>query len=91
MTVCQWFDLKTTEMVSPGLASKLVATVSRFGPQNWQLQFSDLILEIIVMVSWFGPQNHEGYGLSVAPQNRQKMKTARGTCRDLVACFTRMM
>jgi hypothetical protein len=27
-TVCQWFDLKTTGMVSPGLASKSLVAVS---------------------------------------------------------------
>jgi hypothetical protein len=46
--------------------------VSRFGPQNWQIQFSDLGLKITPTVSWFGPQNHVGYGLSVAPQNRRE-------------------
>jgi hypothetical protein len=25
-----------------------------------------------VVVSWFGPQNQVGFGLSVAPQNRQR-------------------
>jgi hypothetical protein len=25
-----------------------------------------------VTVSWFGPQNQVGFGLSVAPQNRQR-------------------
>jgi hypothetical protein len=25
-----------------------------------------------VTVSWFGPQNQEGFGLSVAPQNRRR-------------------
>jgi hypothetical protein len=25
-----------------------------------------------VTVSWFGPQNQAGFGLSVAPQNRQR-------------------
>jgi hypothetical protein len=43
--------------------------VSRFGPQNRQLQFSDLGLKITATVSWFGPQNKKGDGLSVAPQN----------------------
>jgi hypothetical protein len=28
MTICEWFDLKTTRMVFVGLSSKLVATVS---------------------------------------------------------------
>jgi hypothetical protein len=56
--------------VSPGLASKLVAQVSRFGPQNRQLQFGDLDLKITATVSWFGPQNQVGFGLSVALQNQ---------------------
>jgi hypothetical protein len=46
--------------------------VFRFGPQNRQLRFGDLGLKIITTVSWFGPQNHVGFGLSVAPQNRQR-------------------
>jgi hypothetical protein len=61
----------------PGLASKLVATVSQsfgfkttatgswFGPQNQDRLFGDLGLKIIVMVYWFGPQNHVGRDLSV--------------------------
>jgi hypothetical protein len=67
--VCQWFGLKTTGTVfsglsskpmvtvSPDLASKPVARVSQFGPQNWQLRFGDLGLKITTTVSWFGPQN----------------------------------
>jgi hypothetical protein len=51
------------------LASKPVAQVSRFGPQNRQLQFDDLGSKITVMVSWFGPQNQAGFSLSIAPQN----------------------
>jgi hypothetical protein len=31
--------------------------VSRFGPQNRQVQFGDLGLKITMTVSWFGPQN----------------------------------
>jgi hypothetical protein len=58
--------------VSHGLVSKPAVTVSRFGPQNWQLRFGDLGLKITMMVSWFGPQNQVGDGLSVAPQNRQR-------------------
>jgi hypothetical protein len=58
--------------VSLGLASKRWLQVSRFGPQNQQLQFGDLGLKITVMVSWFEPQNQVGYGLSVAPQYRQE-------------------
>jgi hypothetical protein len=56
-TVCPWFCLKTTETVSPGLASKPVARLSQFVPQNRQLWFGNLCLKITVMVSWFGPQN----------------------------------
>jgi hypothetical protein len=52
------------------LASKSVAQVSRFGPQNQSLRFGDLGLKITVAVSWFGPQNPAGFGLSVAPQNQ---------------------
>jgi hypothetical protein len=44
--------------------------VSRFGPQNRQLRFGDLVLKITIAVSWFVPQNKEGYSLSVAPENR---------------------
>jgi hypothetical protein len=38
-------------MVSPGLASKSVARVFRFWPQNWQLWFGDLGIKIIATVS----------------------------------------
>jgi hypothetical protein len=49
--------LKSVVMVSPDLASKPVAQVFRFGPQNRQLWFGDLGLKITVMVFWFGHQN----------------------------------
>jgi hypothetical protein len=52
------------------LASKSLARVSWFEPQNWQLQFGNLAHKITATVSWFGPQNQVGYGLSVVPQNR---------------------
>jgi hypothetical protein len=57
-------------MVSPGLASKPVARVSRFGAQNCQLQLGDLGLKITTTISWFGAQNQAGFGLLVAAQNR---------------------
>jgi hypothetical protein len=44
--------------------------ISRFEPQNRQLQFGDLDLKITVTVSWFGSQNQADGGLSVAPQNQ---------------------
>jgi hypothetical protein len=57
---------KLVATVSPGLTSKSVARVSRFGPQNWQLQFGDLGLKITMTVSWFLPQNQADFSLSVA-------------------------
>jgi hypothetical protein len=64
------FGLKTGDYGSYGLASKPLARVFQFGPQNWQLQFGDLAHKITVTISCFGLQNQVGYGLSVAPQNR---------------------
>jgi hypothetical protein len=57
--------------VSSSLTSKPVAWVFWFRSQNRQLRFDDLGLKITMTVSWFGPQNQAGFGLSVAPQNRQ--------------------
>jgi hypothetical protein len=48
VTVCQWFDLKTT------------ITVSWFRPQNQGRRFGDLSIKNTTMVSWFGPQNQVG-------------------------------
>jgi hypothetical protein len=78
---------KPMSTVSPGLASKSIARVCRFGPQNRQLQFGDLAHKITVTVAWFGPQNHVGFGWLVAPQNQRRMKTVRDTRRDLAPCF----
>jgi hypothetical protein len=64
------FGLKTDGYGSCGLASKQLARVSRFGPQNRHLRFGDLTHKITTTVSWFGPQNQVGRGLLVAPQNR---------------------
>jgi hypothetical protein len=58
-TVCQWFGLKAAGMVFSDLASKLMAWVFRFGPQNWHLWFSDLGLKITATISWFGHQTNE--------------------------------
>jgi hypothetical protein len=52
-TVCEWFGLEITRIVFFGFASKLVARVSWFEPQNWQFRFGDLSLKITVTVSWF--------------------------------------
>jgi hypothetical protein len=54
-------------MIFSGLASKPVAHVSRFGPQNRQLWFSDLGIKITATVSLFGHQNEADFNLSVAP------------------------
>jgi hypothetical protein len=82
------FGLKTGGCGFCGLASKPLAWVSRFEPQNQQLRFGDLDLKSTSCVSWFGPQNHAGYNLPVVPQNRQEDDSARGTGQDLAACFT---
>jgi hypothetical protein len=68
--------------VSPGFTSKLVARVSRFGSQNRQLRFGDLSLKIIVTDSCFGPQNQAGFGVPVAPQNRQREDNVGHTSRS---------
>jgi hypothetical protein len=56
-TVCQWFGLKTTAMVS------------WFGPENLNRWFGDFRLKMIAMVSWFWPQNLVGGGLLVCASN----------------------
>jgi hypothetical protein len=63
---------------SYGLASKPLAQVSLFGPQNRQLRFGDLAHKIITTVSWFEPQNQVGYGLSIAPQNQREDEDGAG-------------
>jgi hypothetical protein len=70
--VCQWFVFKIIGMVYPGLASKSVARVSRFGSKNQQLRFDNLSLKITATVSWFVTQNQASFGLPVAPQNRRR-------------------
>jgi hypothetical protein len=66
------FGLKISGYDSCVLATKPLAWVSRFGPQNWQQQFGDLAHKITTIVSWFGPQNQVGCGLLVAPQNQRE-------------------
>jgi hypothetical protein len=65
------FGFKTGGYDFCGLASKPLARVSWFGPQNRQLWFGDLAHKINATVSLFGPQNQVDYDLLVAPQNRQ--------------------
>jgi hypothetical protein len=49
------FGLKTGGYGSCGLASKPLARVFRFAPQNQQLRFGDLAHKITTTVSWFRP------------------------------------
>jgi hypothetical protein len=70
-------------MVSGGLASKHVVTVSRFGHQNRWLRFGDFGLKITTTVPWFGLQNQPGFGLSVAPQTRWREVDARHASRSI--------
>jgi hypothetical protein len=51
VTVFSGFVSKLVAMVSPNLTSKLVALVSRFGPQNRQLRFGNLGLKIVAAIS----------------------------------------
>jgi hypothetical protein len=78
VTVFSSLAPKSVATVSPSLASKLVARVSRFGPQNSQQRFGDLGLKITATVSWFEPQNQVGDSLSVAPQNQRVNEMAQG-------------
>jgi hypothetical protein len=70
------FDHKTGGDGFSGMASKPVARVFRFGPQNWQLRFGDLGLKITATVSWIGSQNQADFGLLVASQNRRREDSA---------------
>jgi hypothetical protein len=69
-------------MVFSGLASKSVARVSRFGPQNIQLRFGDLGHKITAMISCLGTQNQAGFDLLVAPQNRRGEDGVRHVSRS---------
>jgi hypothetical protein len=75
---------KLVVMIFPDLASKLVVDFlvepqnqggggfPGLGLKTGSYGFGDLGLKITATVSWFGPQNQAGFGLSVAPQNRQR-------------------
>jgi hypothetical protein len=83
-----WFGLKTAAYGSCGLASKPLAQVFQFGPQNWQLRYGDLAHKITMTVSWFVPQNQVGGSLSVCAS---KLMTGWRWCEEMcwhpVACF----
>jgi hypothetical protein len=53
--------------------------VSRFGPQNRQLQFGDLNLKITVTVYWFEPQNQVGMVCRLRRKTDGRMRWC-GTC-----------
>jgi hypothetical protein len=75
-TVCEWFGLKTTQMVFAGLASKPAATVfSNMASKPVATVFSSLASKLVATVSFglaskpvvrflVGPQNHGGGGFS---------------------------
>jgi hypothetical protein len=67
-----WFSLKIGQRFLLVWPQNRWWKVFRFGPQNWQLWFSNLGIKITAMVSWVGHQNQTGYSLSVAPQNRRE-------------------
>jgi hypothetical protein len=82
----QWFvsglASKILERISLVWPQNRWQRVSRFVPQNWQLQFGDLGIKITATVSWFGHQNQGGFGLSVAPQNRWRENGVRHALRS---------
>jgi hypothetical protein len=82
------FGLKTGSYGSYGLASKPLARVSWFGPQNRQLRFGDLAHKITMTVSWFEPQNQVGMVCRLCHKTNVGMKMVQDTHRDLVVYFT---
>jgi hypothetical protein len=92
--VCTWY-VKTRSagfLVEPqnqgrrfvsGLASKPVVTVfTGLASKPVVTVFSSLASKLVATVSWFGPQNQEGFGLSVAPQNRRREIDAEHALRS---------
>jgi hypothetical protein len=68
--VCEWFDLKTTQMVFAGLASKLVATVSSgLASKPVAMVFSSLASKLVATVSP-GLASKQAVGFLVEPQNQ---------------------
>jgi hypothetical protein len=49
--------------------------VSQFGPQNQQLQFSNLTHKIITTISLFGPQNKDERFVGLRHKTDERMKT----------------
>jgi hypothetical protein len=67
--VCEWFGLKTTQMVFAGLTSKLVATVSSgLASKPVAMVFSSLASKLVATVSP-GLASKQAVGFLVEPQN----------------------
>jgi hypothetical protein len=59
-TICEWFDLKITQTVFVGLASKPVATFfSNLTSKLVATVSSSLASKLVAWVSWFGSQNQQ--------------------------------
>jgi hypothetical protein len=68
--VCKWFDIKTTQTVSSGLASKPTATVSSgLASKPAAMVFSSLASKLVAMVSPGFASKHV-VGFLVEPQNQ---------------------
>jgi hypothetical protein len=68
--VCEWFGLKTTQMVFAGLASKPVATVSSgLASKPAATVFSSLATKLVATVS-LGLASKPLVGFLVEPQNQ---------------------
>jgi hypothetical protein len=91
---------KPRSTVSPGLASKSVATILLVWPQNHSFGFPDLGIKTgsCGLVIWLTKSSRWFLGLGLKTmwamvyqlhhKSDEMMKTARGTHQDLVACFT---
>jgi hypothetical protein len=60
-------------------------SVSCFGPQNWQLRFSNLGLKITATVFGLGLRTKQASVCRLRHKTDRRMKTTRGTRRDLAA------
>jgi hypothetical protein len=73
-TVCEWFGLKTTQMIFAGLTSKQVVTVSSgFASKPAMTVFFGLASKPVATVSPVWPQNWWRQFLPIWPQNRRSV------------------
>jgi hypothetical protein len=71
--ICEWFGLKTTQMVFAGLALKLVATVSSgLASKPAATVFSSLASKLVVTVSP-GLASKPLVGFLIEPQNQDSV------------------